>query len=447
MASLLAPAGSVPVAPAQAVPVSACSALARDLPELMMPIGTGDAHSGRILRLTLCACCAIAAGAIGWSAFAQVSEAAGVSGTLQPRASERSLAHADGGVVARVLVEEGDRVRAGQVLVEMDAALAQGESAFASERLADLDSQLADLDALDIGPAATPAAERAGARLRGAAIEARDETAAARTRQQAANVATLRTQLETAQRAETIAREDLDRARRLFAAEATSRSALNQRELAYSDAHGRVAALRRQIEAAREALALGRSEREGQAAGQALDLFAEHNRLALQRSEARVLLDHARLRLARRQLRAPRAGVIKALAVREGSVVVPSGEVAVLVPEGELVVEARVLASERQGLRPGLPAKLRVTGFDVPGRGWIDARVERISPSSFADPSGSHYYTLRLAIAHGPELREVLGELAAGMEVTGTIVTGHKSVLAYVLGPVRHGLDSALSEK
>lgn len=414
----------------------------RDLPELMMPIGTGDTHSAKVLHLTLGVCCLIAAGAIGWAALAQVSEAANLSGTLQPRAHERRIAHADGGMVARVLVEEGDWVAAGQPLLEMDPNLAEAEMAFARARLAHLAQQDRDLAELDAGGAGTQ-----GARLRRSVMAAEAAGAQARARQQGAGVATLKAQLVTARRARELAEDDRDRTRRLFAAEATSRSALNQREAAFNEARGRVAVLERQIAAAREAAGQGLADSEGVRARQAYDLFSEGNRLPVQEAEARVLLTHAEQRLGRLVVRSPVAGTIKTLAIHEGDMVAPAGEVAIVVPRDRLIVEARVLASERAGLHPGLAARLRVIGLDLPGHGWLDARVERISPSSFQDPSGLHFYTLRLAITPGKRDRLVLSQLDSGMEVTGTIVTGHKSVLAYILGPVRHGLNSALTEK
>ncbi|MED5545825.1 MAG: HlyD family efflux transporter periplasmic adaptor subunit [Pseudomonadota bacterium] len=414
----------------------------RDLPELMMPIGTGDTHSARVLHLTLAVCCLIAAGVIAWAALAQVSEAANLSGTLQPSARERRIAHADGGVVARVLVEEGDTVTAGQPLVEMEPTLAEAEMAFARARLAQLAREGRDLAALgETGP------DTPGSRLRQSALTAEAASAQARARQQAATVATLRAQLETARNTRELALDDRDRARRLFAAEATSRSALNQREAAYNEARGRVTLLERQIVAAREGAQQGMADSTGLRARQALDLYSEGNQLQVQQAEAQALLAHAEQRLGRLIVRSPVSGTIKTLAIQDGDMVAPTGEVATLVPRDRLIVEARVLASERAGLRPGLDARLRIIGLDLPGQDWLDARVERISPSSFQAPSGLNFYTLRLTIPPVDRNREVLAQLTPGMEVTGAIVTGRKSVLAYILGPVRHGLNSALTEK
>jgi hypothetical protein len=75
-----------------------------------MPLGAQDVHSGRILHITLIALSAVVLGAIVWAGFAQVSDVASATGTLEPTAHERRIEHIDGGQVARLLVREGDRV-------------------------------------------------------------------------------------------------------------------------------------------------------------------------------------------------------------------------------------------------------------------------------------------------------------------------------------------------
>jgi adhesin transport system membrane fusion protein len=74
-----------------------------------MPLGAQDVHSGRILHITLIALSAVVLGAIVWAGFAQVSDVASATGTLEPTAHERRIEHIDGGQVARLLVREGDR--------------------------------------------------------------------------------------------------------------------------------------------------------------------------------------------------------------------------------------------------------------------------------------------------------------------------------------------------
>lgn len=415
----------------------------KELPELLMPLGSQDVHSGRILHITLIALSAVVLGAIVWAGFAQVSDVASATGTLEPTAHERRVEHIDGGQVARLLVREGDRVTAGQPLMELDGAQAAGDVAYARQRLAMIEQQLGTVKSLqahgDTG---------AGAANRAALMNAEQRTAMARAAQQAASLSMIHAQLATAERAAVIAREDRDRAQRLFAAEAVTRSSLNQREQVLNDAEGRVSALRNQLGVAGGGLSQADSEAASVRSRQAVDLYQEGNTLELQNIEANVLLKRALARTDRLTVRSPVDGIVKVVPVSPGSVVPPGGLLAVVVPTNEkLVVEAQIPSAEMRDLRPGLAAHVRVTGFDLPGKGWIDGTVRSVSPSSFANDQGQRFYKVRIVLDDKSLTNRIAQDLSPGLEAHADIVTGHKSVLAFLVSPVRHGLDSALTEK
>lgn len=415
----------------------------KELPELLMPLGAHDEHSGRILHITLAVISALVVAAIVWAGLAQVSDVASASGTLEPLAHERRIEHIDGGQVARILVHEGDVVKAGQPLIELDGAQAAGDVAYAKQRMTMIEQQLGTVKSLqDHG------ATGAGAATRAALMSAEQATAQARASQQSASIAMVQTQLATAQRAATIAREDRDRAQRLFNAEAVTRSSLNQREQVLNDAEGRVNALRNQLGVAGGGLTQADSEAATVRSRQAVDLYQEGNNLALQNIEANVLLKRAQARTERLIVRSSVDGVVKIIPVTQGSVVPPGGLMAVVVPTHEkLIVDAQIPSAEMRDLRAGLAAHIRVTGFDLPGKGWIDGTVQSISPSSFANDSGQRFYKVRIAMDDATLNPRTAAELSAGLEAHADIVTGHKSVLAFLVSPVRHGLDSALTEK
>jgi HlyD family type I secretion membrane fusion protein len=419
------------------------TAVDKELPELLMPLGAHDEHSGRILHITLIALSTLVVVAIIWAALAQVSDVASATGALEPAAHESRIEHIDGGQVARILVHDGDTVHAGQPLMELDGAQAAGDVAYARQRLAMIESQMTTVRELKAHEAAG-----ADASSRAALMRAEQSTAMARAQQQAASVSMIKAQLATAQRAAAIAREDRDRAQRLFAAEAVTRSALNAREQTLNDAEGRVAALQKQMGVADGGLSQADSEAATVRSRQAVDLYQEGNTLQLQNIEANVLLKRALDRTARLTVRSPVDGIVKVIPVTAGSVVAPGGLLAIVVPSHErLMVDAQIASSEMRDMRAGLAAHIRVTGFDLPGKGWIDGTVASISPSSFADDKGQRFYKVRIALDDKALSPRAASELTPGLEAHADIVTGHKSVLAFLVSPVRHGLDSALTEK
>jgi adhesin transport system membrane fusion protein len=416
------------------------------LPELTMPIGAGDSYSLHLLHATLIICSIIVISAIAWAGFANVSEVASITGSLQPMAKEQVVAQLDGGIVAQVFVREGDVVKAGQPIMAMDPTFAEGELLFARQRLAQINRRRTEVAILDSGlDAGKPNSK--GAALRGAALDAERRSAAARMSQQSASLALLQTQLDTALKSEAFAQDDRDRAQRLFKADATTKSALNQREAAINEARGRVAMLRRQMDVARGVVSQIGQDTQGLLSRQALDLFTEGHDLALQQTEASVLLRRAEERMGRLVVRSAVSGVVKTIAYAKGAVVLPATNVAIIVPKDVLVVDGKVLARDRHGLQIGQSARLRVSGFELPGKGWIDAQVAMISPSSSLDEAGNRFYNLRMVIGGDAAKQVAQLQLAPGMEVRGDVITGHKTVLSYILSPVRKGLDTALTEK
>lgn len=276
----------------------------RELPELLMPLGAQDEHSARILHITLIALSAVMLGVILWASFAQISDVASATGTLEPTAHKRRIEHIDGGQVARLMVREGDKVSAGQPLMELDGAQAAG------------------------------------------------------------------------------------------------------------------------------------------APGQ------EGDTLELQSIKANVLLKRALARTDRLTVRSPVDGVVKVVPVSPGSVVPPGGLLAVVVPtDDKLVVEAQIPSSEMRDLRTGLAAHVRIASFGLPGKGWIDGTVLSVSPSSFANDQGQRFYKMRIVLDDTSLSPAIARDLSPGLEAHADIVTGHKSVLAFLVSPVRHGLASALTEK
>src|SRR4051794_32302839 len=63
----------------------------------------------------------------GWAATAPLAGAAVASATVVPDGSRRTVQHLEGGIVRRILVRDGDRVAAGQPLVELDPTRSSSE--------------------------------------------------------------------------------------------------------------------------------------------------------------------------------------------------------------------------------------------------------------------------------------------------------------------------------
>ena len=171
---------------------------------------------------------------------------------------------------------------------------------------------------------------------------------------------------------------------------------------------------------------------------------------ALLKAPPLLLMDEATAR--RAVVRAPMRGTIKNVRINTvGGVIQPGRDIMEIVPlEDRLLVEARIRPSDVAFLRPGLPATVKITAYDYSVYGGLEGELEYISADTIVEErgDGEAFYRVRVRTAqshlqgkHGPL------PIIAGMTATVEVLTGHKTVLEYILKPFIKTRDSALRER
>jgi adhesin transport system membrane fusion protein len=162
----------------------------------------------------------------------------------------------------------------------------------------------------------------------------------------------------------------------------------------------------------------------------------------------------ARDRVQRTEVRSPVRGIIKQVKVSTvGGVVRPSADLVEIVPlDDTLLVEAKVRPQDIAFIRPEQGATVKITAYDFSIYGGLKAKVERISADAITEPDASgreeSYYKIIVRTQ-----RNYLGTKAKplpiipGMVASVDILTGNKSVLDYLLKPVLKAKDRALRER
>jgi adhesin transport system membrane fusion protein len=180
------------------------------------------------------------------------------------------------------------------------------------------------------------------------------------------------------------------------------------------------------------------------------DLTARQTEL----SAVREAIVAARDRVQRTEVRSPVRGIIKQVKVSTvGGVVRPSADLVEIVPlDDTLLVEAKVRPQDIAFIRPEQGATVKITAYDFSIYGGLKAKVERISADAITEPDASgreeSYYKIIVRTQ-----RNYLGTKAKplpiipGMVASVDILTGNKSVLDYLLKPVLKAKDRALRER
>lgn len=155
-------------------------------------------------------------------------------------------------------------------------------------------------------------------------------------------------------------------------------------------------------------------------------------------------------RVTRTEVLSPVHGTIKQIFIRTlGGVIQPGQDLVEVVPiEDTLLVEAQIRPADIGFIQPQQAAVVKITAYDFSTFGGLDAVVEDISADTIQNEKGEHFFRIRLRTD-----RAFLGTADAplniipGMTASVDILTGHKTVLEYLLSPVLRARDNAMRER
>ncbi|MEW6689242.1 MAG: HlyD family type I secretion periplasmic adaptor subunit [Pseudomonadota bacterium] len=399
-----------------------------------------------------------------WAAVGRLDVVAVAEGRLVPKSQLRIVQPAEGGVVRELLVREGERVRAGQVLARMDARATDADLAGAQNEVALRRLQLRRIDAELAGSALAPQAGDPP-RLH-AQVEAQRD---ARVHAHEASLAEQRSAIARAERDMRAARETRDKLAgalpllveqeqafaRLAREGYTGKLMLAQRSRERLELEQDLRAQEHRVEAARAAIEQGTRRIAQLGAAWRAQLHAE--RVEAEALLARQLQELEKLghRQSLAELRSPADGVVKDLATHTpGAVLAPGTVLMTLVPEGETLVAEVWLANQDAGfVAGGQDAKLKLASFPFQKYGMLDARVLRVSADSTersepGRPGGAFAYRAQLEpLAQELRLGEARHALLPGMQLTAEIKLAERTVLEYLLSPIQKIASEAGRER
>jgi hemolysin D len=409
-----------------------------------------------------------------WAATARLDIVAVADGKLVPAGYLKIVQPSEQGMVKEILVQEGQSVRAGQVLMRMDAALLDADRRalgveYQTKRLAlrRIEAQLAgkplarepdDPSVLYLQTQAQHAAnvsayENALAQERSLLEKARHDLAAVQ-QVHAKLVAVLPHYREQEAAFEKLAKDGFS-GRLMYTDKQRERI---EKELDIKTQESTIHAARSTIAQSEKRLA---------------QIGADYRRqLQAERAEASPQSERLREELAKQhhrhgllELRAPQAGIVKDLATHTpGTVVSPGTIMMTIVPEGEkLRAEVWISNDDIGFVRADQPVKIKLAAFTFQKYGMVEGRVAQVSADATESPNpntrsgglaGRDRSAGPLAFRTLVDLElqhlESGGEryaLQPGMQVLAEIHLGERSVLEYLLSPVRKAFHEAARER
>lgn len=429
-------------------------------------IETEDRH--RPGRIGLWALAIGFGGFLLWAGFAPLDEGVPSSGVVSIDTKRKAVQHLQGGIVKEVLVREGDRVKEGQPLIRLDAAVATANFEGTRQRYLGLRAMHGRLVAEQVGAATIkfhPDLQAAASDpLIRQQIVTQEQLFLAR---RSALRADLQGIQEGIQGQEALVNSYktmmINRRSQL---ELVGEEFKNTRELV-KDGY---APRNRQLELERmlaelnssSAELLGNTTRAQRAIGELRQRLVQRQQEYRKEVETQlaevareVQSEDSKFRaleadLGRIEIKAPASGQVVALAVQTvGAVVQPGQKLMDIVPENEaLVLETRVSPHMIDRVHAGLPVDVRFSAFAHSPQLVVEGRVASISGDMLTDQqTGAAYYLARATVTS--EGMKKLGnrQMQPGMPVDVVFKTGERSVLTYLLKPLTKRVAASMKEE
>jgi len=434
-----------------------------------------ESPPSRMPRAVLYAITSLLGLALVWAAIGHLDIGASADGRLVPKTYLKVVQPADAGIVKEILVREGQRVSAGQVLLRLDAQDAQADTAKLRSDLSRRSLQLRRIDA-----------ELAGTPLRRQSDDSADVyrqvEAQFHERRQAYldSLGQVQQQLHVAEREYDSGQAVLRKLREtnpILESQAQAYAGLgtegyvpkvtvgdkqralieNQQDLAAQES--KVQSLSAAVSQAGQQLRQTRSKYRSDLENERVDADSELSKL--QQDWAKQT-HHSNLL----ELRAPQAGIVKDLATHTVGTVVSTGTVLLsIVPEREPLVAEVVIRNEDVGfVHPQQKVKIKLAAYPFQKYGLLDGEVLQVWPdageentSGAASRSTDNGGTSTAPIAGFKALvgldRQTLGEgaeslrLVAGMQIVAEVREGRRTVLEYLVSPLQGALYDSGRER
>ena len=395
-----------------------------------------------------------------WANFAVLDEVTRGEGKVIPSRQVQILQSLDGGIVSEILVKEGQTVKIGDLMLKVDptrmvSSLRENRSQYLS-----LLAKATRLKALAEGSRFLPPdevvseapeiveQERALYESRRAELDATIGVSRQQATQRSQELISVRAKREQASQSFNLTARELEMTRPLAKSGAISDVELLRLERDVARYRGERDSANSDIPRLESAVA------EASRKIQEVELtFRNIARSELSETNAKLnaLLEGSSAledRVKQTEIRSPVNGTIKQLKVNTvGGVVQPGKDLVEVVPSDDaLLLEARVLPRDIALLHPGQKALVKFTAYDFATYGGLDATLEHISADTVVDEKGNAFFLVRvrtLSTSIGSQKFPIIPGMVAEVD----ILTGKKSVLAYLMKPILRAKAKAMTER
>ena len=398
-----------------------------------------------------------------WAHFTVLDEVTRGMGSVIPSQKVQMIQNLEGGILQEISVQENQIVNKGDILIRIDNELAASQYRDAFTKAAENEAAILRLNAEIEGESklvfpesfneADPQVlndQKSIFRARQDQLQAELNVLRSQHSQKQQEIKEMQSRKAQLEQGLSLAKQQRDIAKPLVDQGVYPRVDYLALEREISSLQGDIDALRLAIPRIRQAAnEASRRIEQRRAEFKAIALDERNSRRGELKSLQQIMAA-GEDRVTRTDIRSPVRGTIKQINLNTiGGVVRPGESILEIVPlDDTLLIEARIRPADIAFLHPGQKAMIKITAYDFSIFGGLDGVLEAISADTIEEDDGESFYKVKLrtqknAIAYrGEEL-----PIMPGMTASIDILTGKKSVLAYLLKPILRAKQNALRER
>jgi adhesin transport system membrane fusion protein len=397
-----------------------------------------------------------------WIAVAEVDTVTRADGRVIPSAKLQVIQNLEGGIVADILVKQGQVVKAGDNLVALSSLQHEGDMKSRYQQLLGLEARAARLVALANGR--QPQFPKSVVDTAPDLMAVEMATFLSKTLEQESQLAVLSAQMDqkareldeakialiSTRKSLEMAREERATVARLVERGLEPRLELLRIERSFAEQEGRADISVVTIERLRSANTELSARKETLVRQLRTEALSELNRTMAELAAIKEGMPALADKVARTHIKSPMNGIVNRVFVNTvGGIVRPGDPIVDVVPsDDQLVVEALVSPKDIGFVKIGQPARVKVTAYDYSIFGAMDGTVKSISADAVPNEKGEAFFQVRIETnTRAIESIDKKLPIMPGMQAQIDIITGKKTILKYLSKPIVAVQENAFKER
>ena len=397
-----------------------------------------------------------------WAFFAQLDETSIANGQVVPQGKVKVIQHLEGGFIEKLYVADGDTVKEGDPLLQLNLASTGSNK---EELRVRLDSMLlvrarllAEAEATELAfpkevagrQPTLVSSQRQAYDARQRELNSQMTVLKEQVKQKESEVQELSARIKATTRNHKLATERLKMSKSLLSEGLTAKMTHLELEAQVESLDGEMKSLAPQVPKARAAVAEVKQRLEETSIKFSREAREELGKTEQEIARLQELLTRATEVGSRSEIKSPINGIVKNLKFTTiGGVVRPGDPIMEIVPTGEqLVIQSQLSPTDRGYVTEGQSAMVKISTYDFARYGGLNGTVIQVAPDTSQDEKGNPFFRV-IVQTDKNYLGESEGSLpiVPGMQATVEIHTGKKSVMEYLIKPVLKLKEEAFRER